>query len=58
MTKELHCCDFIEGCDHVIRGETEDEVLYHRALHVREAHDTEENDEVIAKTVRRAIRDV
>lgn len=57
MAKELHCGDVIEGCDHVIRGETEDEVLARGAAHAREAHGVEEIDEDTATKVRQAIRE-
>lgn len=57
MSKELHCGDVIEGCDHVIRGETEEEVLAKGAEHAREAHGVEEIDEDTAEKVKGAIRD-
>lgn len=57
MTKELHCGEIMEGCDHVIRGETEDEVLTKGAEHAREAHGVEEIDEETAEKVKAAIRD-
>jgi len=57
MTKELHCGDIIEGCNHVIRGATEDEVLAQGAEHTRVAHGVEEVDAETAAKVRGAIRD-
>lgn len=57
MAKELHCGDVIDGCDHVVRGETEDEVLARGAEHAREAHGVEEVDAETAAKVRGAIRD-
>lgn len=57
MSKELHCSEVIEGCDHVIRGESEEEVLAKGARHAREAHGVEEVDEETEAKVRAAIRD-
>lgn len=57
MAKELRCADVIEGCDHVIRGETEEEVLAKGAEHARDAHGLEEIDEETAAKVRGAIRE-
>jgi len=57
MAKELHCGEIMEGCDHVIRGETEDEVLARGAEHARKEHGVEEVDEETAEKVKAAIRD-
>jgi len=57
MAKELHCGEIMEGCDHVIRGETEDEVLAKGAEHARQEHGVEEVDEETAEKVKAAIRD-
>lgn len=58
MPKELRCGEIISGCDEVIRGETEEEVLSRGAKHARNAHGITEMDEDTAKKVKAAIRDV
>lgn len=58
MSKELRCGDIISGCDEVIRGESDDEVLSKGAKHAREAHGIKETDEETAKKVKAAIRTV
>lgn len=57
MAKQLRCGEIIEGCDHVIRGESEDEVMAKGARHAREAHGVEEIDDETAEKVKAAIRD-
>lgn len=58
MSKELHCGDIMDGCQHVVRGATEEEVMRKGAEHARKAHGLEEIDEETAEKVRAAIRDV
>jgi predicted small metal-binding protein len=58
MAKELCCGDVIPGCDHVMRAETEEEVLAKGADHARAAHGIEEIDEATMEKVKAAIRDV
>lgn len=38
---ELACGELMPGCPTVIRGESEDDVLYKAAEHARQAHDVE-----------------
>lgn len=57
MPKELRCGDIVSGCDAVIRGETEEEVLSKGARHARDAHGITEMDEETAEKVKAAIRD-
>ncbi|MBW3660825.1 MAG: DUF1059 domain-containing protein [Gemmatimonadetes bacterium] len=57
MAKELRCGEIIDGCEKVIRGETEEEVMTRGAQHAREAHGVEEMDERTAEKVRSAIRE-
>ncbi|MDX1623376.1 MAG: DUF1059 domain-containing protein [Gemmatimonadota bacterium] len=49
MTKVIDCgkVNPASGCDHVIRAETEDEVLRLAAEHAREEHDMEPTPEMI-----------
>ena len=58
MTKELRCGDIIEGCDHVVRGETEEEVMRKGAEHGRQAHGIENMDEETRRKVRSRIQTV
>ncbi len=55
MAKQLRCGDIVPGCDHVIRAETEDEVLTRAADHARAAHGIEELDEATIEQVKAAI---
>jgi predicted small metal-binding protein len=55
--KNLHCKDVGFECDHVIRAESEEEVLRQAADHAKSAHNTEITPEV-AKKVKSLIRDV
>lgn len=57
MTKELRCGDIMEGCDVVVRGDTEEEVMRKGARHAREAHGVEEMDEETRRKVQSAIRE-
>lgn len=57
MAKELRCGEIIEGCDHVVRGDSEQEVLAKGAEHARSAHGITEMDEETKKKVQAAIRD-
>lgn len=58
MAKELHCGDVVAGCTHVIRGETEDEVLTKGAQHASEKHGMKNLDEETKRVVRSKIRTV
>lgn len=57
MPKELRCGDIITGCDEVIRGETEEEVLAKGAKHALEDHGIADMDEDTLEKVKEAIRD-
>ena len=57
MAKELRCGDVVPGCDHVIRGETEQEVLSKGARHAREAHGIERMDDETKRKVKAAVRE-
>ncbi len=47
--KQFACGNVVEGCDGVVTGETEDEVLAAAAQHAADAHGmTEVPDEVVA----------
>lgn len=56
MAKELRCGDVMPGCDAVIRGETEEEVMKKGAAHAKEVHKIGEITPDIAAKVKAAIR--
>jgi predicted small metal-binding protein len=58
MAKELRCGDVVAGCNHLIRGETEDEVMKKGAQHASEAHGMRNMDEETRRMVRSKIRTV
>jgi predicted small metal-binding protein len=45
MTLELRCGDVVQGCDGVVTGESQDEVLTRAAQHAGEAHGLTEIDD-------------
>jgi len=58
MAKMLRCRDVGVDCDHVIRAETEEELMSKCAEHAKTAHGmTEISPELVAK-VKSAIKDV
>lgn len=55
--KQFACGNVVDGCDGVVTGETEDDVLAAAAAHAAEAHGmTEVPDEVVA-AIRAGITD-
>jgi len=57
MTKVLRCRDIGLDCEHVIRANTEDEVLNKAAQHAQTEHGIKEISKEAAEKVRAAIRD-
>lgn len=55
--KVLQCRDVGFDCDHVMRGETEEEVLQQAAEHAKAVHDMSEISEEAVAKVRTVIRD-
>ena len=50
MAKEMRCGDVVPGCDYVVRGDTEEEVLAGAAAHAKQDHDMSSiPDEILAK---------
>ena len=53
--KEFRCGELVPGCDTVIEGESEDEVLEQVAVHAREAHGMADVPPEVEDNVRAAI---
>jgi predicted small metal-binding protein len=53
----LHCSDVGFDCGHVIRADTEEELMKQVAEHAAEVHDIKEVSEEVAAKVKAAIRD-
>ncbi len=58
MAKVIQCAEVVpeSGCDHVVRGETEDEALQNAAEHAKEHGITEVTPELMEK-VKAAMHD-
>jgi len=56
MEKVLRCGDLMAGCQHVVRGATEDDVLRQAAKHAAEAHNIKEVTPDLAAKVKSKIR--
>ena len=59
MAKELHCADVMpeSGCQEVIRGKDENEVMSKASEHARTAHDMTQMTPEIESKVRSAIHE-
>lgn len=57
MARELRCGDVVEGCDGVVRGATDGEVMEQAAAHAADAHGMQEVDDRTAAALRDAIHD-
>jgi len=55
MAKVLRCDAIFLGCGHVVRAESEEELLRLAAEHAKEVHGVSEIDEAMARAVRNAI---
>ena len=56
MAKVLRCGELFPGCSVEARGETEDEVLQHAAVHAQRDHGVTEIDAATLAKVKAAIR--
>ena len=56
--KQFECGTVVDGCDGVVQGETEDEVMQQAAAHAAEAHDMDEVPDEVAQQIRAGIHDV
>jgi len=57
MAKVLRCDAIFLGCGHVVRAESEDELMRLAAEHARQVHGVTEIDEAMASKVKAAIKD-
>jgi predicted small metal-binding protein len=55
VAKVLRCDAIFLGCGHVVRAESEEELLRLAAEHAKEVHGVNEIDEVTLRKVRAAI---
>ncbi len=56
--KQFACGDVVPGCDGVVTGESEDEVLAAAARHAEEAHGMSEVPDEVVAAIRGGITDV
>ena len=56
MARVLHCGEVVPGCDGIVQGETDQEVMAKAAEHAREAHGMTEVDAATADALQAAIR--
>lgn len=56
--KQFACATVVDGCDGVVTGETEDEVMAAAAQHAAEAHGMSEVPTEVAAAIRAGITDV
>jgi predicted small metal-binding protein len=56
--KKFACGDVVAGCDGVVTGETDDEVLQAAAAHAAEAHGMAEVPDDVAAAIRNGIVEV
>lgn len=57
MARELHCGDVVDGCDGVVAGADDDEVMEKAAVHASEAHGMDDIDAETTGAIKGAIRD-
>ena len=57
MARELRCGDVVDGCDGVVRGVDDADVMRQAAAHAAEAHGMQEVDAETAAALQAAIHD-
>lgn len=57
MARELRCGDVVDGCDGVVRGADDADVMRQAAAHAAEAHGMREVDAETAAALQAAIHD-
>ena len=55
--KQFACGNVVPGCDGVVHGETEDDVLAAAAAHAKEAHGMDEVPAEVVTAIRAGITD-
>ena len=55
--KQFACANVVDGCDGVVTGATEDEVLAAAAQHAAEAHGMNEVPPEVVEAIRSGIQD-
>jgi predicted small metal-binding protein len=55
--KKFACGDVVPGCDGVVTGETDDDVLAAAAAHAASAHGMSEVPDEVVSAIRAGIRD-
>ena len=56
MDKLLHCADIVPGCEAVVRGSSDDDVVRQATLHARDVHGFDQLDSATEQAVRAAIK--
>jgi len=57
MARKLHCGDVVAGCDGVVTGEDDQDVMRKAAAHAAEAHGIDDVDDDTAAALHAAIQD-
>lgn len=57
MSKILECGRLVPGCDYVVHGDTEDEVIVKAAEHARSAHEIDHLSEELKARIRAVIQE-
>lgn len=57
MSKILECGRLVPGCDYVVHGDTEDEVMVKMAEHAHSAHEIDHLSEDLKARIRSVIRE-
>ncbi|HEX6978778.1 MAG TPA: DUF1059 domain-containing protein [Alphaproteobacteria bacterium] len=57
MRKRIECGSIVPGCNYVVRGDSEEDVMMKAAEHARAVHGVEHMSDELRAKVRSAIRD-
>ena len=56
MEKVLRCTDIVPGCEAVVAGSSDEDIVRQAAVHAREVHGLNELDAATEQAVRAAIK--
>lgn len=56
MDKMLRCTDIVPGCDAVVHGSSDEDILRQAVAHAREVHGFDQIDAATEQAVRAAIK--